>query len=396
LSSRGSVIGLPVFENGSQKLLWQGFFFIANDSYFHYQVPHSSLFETRTPMLTRTPWRVAAAGMALIVTIPACATTPLSVTSAAEIQTETATYVQDRTSILAMAGDYKVTFDFTETVSFVAGYELKDPKLSGGHESVRVIEDRGDFISLQHLLVVGPDDAPFVVKHWRQDWQYEPTRVLTFIGGNAWEWRNVPASERAGTWSQTVYQVDDAPRYGAVAKWTYEDGIAEWTPPSEWRPLPRRDMTTRDDYHAVDAVNRHVITPWGWVHEQDNSKLMLDSDPQALVREVGVNTYRAFDDYPVSAAEDYWSGTADFWAGVRGEWDRIGRENARFAITIKGETEDLYIPLLELATAVKDGETALEPALAEARAVINSFVTSDIGERTDRLRPTAKTETTAY
>lgn len=347
-------------------------------------------------MLTRTPWRAAAAGMALIVAIPACATTPLSVTSAAEIQTETATYVQDRTSILAMAGDYKVTFDFTETVSFVAGYELKDPKLSGGHESVRVIEDRGDFISLQHLLVVGPDDAPFVVKHWRQDWQYEPTRVLTFIGGNAWEWRDVPASERAGTWSQTVYQVDDAPRYGAVAKWTYEDGIAEWTPPSEWRPLPRRDMTTRDDYHAVDAVNRHVITPWGWVHEQDNSKLMLDSDPQALVREVGVNTYRAFDDYPVSAAEDYWSGTADFWAGVRGEWDRIGRENARFAITIKGETEDLYIPLLELANAVKDGDTALEPALAEARAVINSFVTSDIGERTDRLRPTAKTETTAY
>jgi len=289
-----------------------------------------------------------------------------------------------------MTGDYKVTFDFTETVSFVEGYELKAPKLSGGHESVRVVEDRGDFISLQHLLVVGPDDSPFVVKHWRQDWQYEPARVLTFIGGNAWEWQDVPASERAGTWSQTVYQVDDAPRYGAVAQWTYDDGIAEWTPEHEWRPLPRRDMTTRDDYHAVNAVNRHVITPWGWVHEQDNSKLMLDGAPQALVREVGLNTYKAFDNYPVSAAEDYWAGTEDFWAGVRAEWTRIENENERFAITIKGETEDLYMPLLELANAVNEGEKDLEPALAEARDVIDSFVTPEVGALADRLRPTTK------
>ncbi|MCR9077709.1 MAG: hypothetical protein NXH78_01290 [Hyphomonadaceae bacterium] len=347
-------------------------------------------------MLTKRTWLAAAASLAILAAAPACTTTAANFTNAPSSDDEAAAFEQDRQSILAMTGDYKVTFDFTETVPFVEGYALKDPKLSGGHESVRVIEDRGDFISLQHLLVVGPDDAPIVVKHWRQDWQYEPARVLTFIGGNAWEWRDVPASARAGTWSQTVYQVDDAPRYGAVATWTYEDGVAEWTPAHEWRPLPRRDMTTRDDYHAVDAVNRHVITPWGWVHEQDNSKLMLDGSPQVLVREVGVNTYRAFGDYPVSAAEEYWDGTAAFWAGVRAEWDRIAAENARFAITIKGETEDLYMPLLDLAGAVKDGEKDLEPALVEARAVINSFVTADIGQLADRLRPTTKLASTDY
>ena len=322
-----------------------------------------------------------------VLTLSGCATatTPQPVVEAG---TEvSASFERDRQSILAMVGDYKVTFDFTETVSFVDGYELKEPKLSGGHESVRVVEDRGDFISLQHLLVVGPDESPFVVKHWRQDWQYEPARVLIFVGGNAWEWQDVPASERTGTWSQTVYQVDDAPRYGAVGAWTYEDGIAEWTPPQEWRPLPRRDMTTRDDYHAVDAVNRHVITPWGWVHEQDNSKLILNGAPQALVREVGINTYRAFDDYPVEAAEDYWAGTEDYWAGVRAHWTAIEAANERFAITIKGETEPLYMPLLELAGAVNDGEKDLEPALVEARAIIDSFVTPEIGELADRLRP---------
>ncbi|GAB5458297.1 MAG: hypothetical protein Hens3KO_13270 [Henriciella sp.] len=346
-------------------------------------------------MLTQRKLLNAAAALAIL-TVPACTTLSTTGDELITEQVTSANFEMDRESILAMTGDYKVTFDFTETVSFVSGYELKDPKLSGGHESVRVVEDRGDFISLQHTLVVGPDAAPIVVKHWRQDWQYQPERVLVFVGGNAWEWRDVPVAEQSGAWSQTVYQVDDAPRYGAVAQWTYEDGIAEWTPPHEWRPLPRRDMTTRDDYHAVDAVNRHVITPWGWVHEQDNSKLILSGDPVALVREVGVNTYRKFDGYPISAAEDYWAATGDFWAGVRAEWTRIETENERFAITIQGETEDLYMPLLALADDVKDGKKALEPALVEARAVIDRFVTPELGQLADRLRPTTTVANTDY
>lgn len=339
-------------------------------------------------MKNRYFWQGTAAALAILV-LPACTSaTPLATAAVAVEKAESATFAQDRQSILAMTGDYKVTFDFIETVPFVDGYKLKEPKLSGGYESVRVVEDNGDFISLQHTLIVGPSNEPVVVKHWRQDWQFEPARVLLFVGGNAWEWQDVPAGQQAGAWSQTVYQVDDAPRYGAVAKWTYEDGLAEWTPPHEWRPLPRRDMTTRDDYHAVNAVNRHVITSWGWVHEQDNSKLILSDDPTALVREVGVNTYRRFNDYPVSAADDYWAATGEFWAGVRAEWARIETENERFAITIKGETEDLYMPLLELADAVKDGDKELETALVEARETINRFVTLEIGQLADRLRPT--------
>ncbi|GGY56845.1 DUF6607 family protein [Parvularcula lutaonensis] len=296
------------------------------------------------------------------------------------------TFARDRESILAMAGNYKVTFDFEETVAFDPDYELKEPKLSGGYEVVRVIEDDGDFISLQHLLVVGPEDQPFVVKHWRQDWRYQPERVLTFIGGNAWEWRDVPEAERKGAWSQTVYQVDDAPRYGAVGAWRYEGGLAEWMPDKEWRPLPRRDMTTRDDYHAIDAVNRHVITQWGWVHEQDNAKLVLSGDPMALVREIGVNTYRRYDDFPVSVANEYWAATANYWAGVRDIWQEIEEANDRFAITLKGETEELYRPLLGLAAAVQEGEMDEAEALAEAERVIAGYVTPDVGRLAERLR----------
>lgn len=279
-----------------------------------------------------------------------------------------------------MAGDFGVTFDFRETVSFEDGYELKE-KVSGAHEVVRVIEDRGDFISLQHILVAGPEP----IKHWRQDWHYEPETVLIFVGGNAWETREVAEADREGAWSQVVYQVDDAPRYGAVARWTHENGAAEWLPAAEWRPLPRRDATTRDDYQAIDAINRHAITPEGWVHEQDNSKLILNEDtPRLLVREVGINTYRRVESSDAQIADGYWAATQEFWAGVRSEWEAL-EANGSFGLTVQGEPEPVYMPILSIAQRVAEGDIVVDDAIAEARTVVQNFSTLEIGSLADRL-----------
>lgn len=334
---------------------------------------------------------------ATAITLAACAAAPAQAAPAvapATLAAETAhpaDFERDRQSILAMAGDFKVTFDFIETVSFDEDYVVMPPKISGAEEVVRVIEDRGDFISLQHILVATHGGQTFPIKHWRQDWQYEPERILSFIGGNAWEWRDIPPAERKGKWSQTVYQVDDAPRYSAVAAWTYELGAPTWTPPHEWRPLPRRDMTTRNDYHTINAVNRHVITPLGWVHEQDNDKVVLSSgEPVLLAREVGVNTYERDSDFPVQVALDYWAGTADFWAEIRDEWDKIGKENDRFGLTIQGETEALYSPLLELAGEVAGGTTPLSDAAAKGRAIVREYVTFELDPLTERVAATPK------
>ena len=299
-------------------------------------------------------------------------------------------FEQDRAAILAMTGDYRVTFDFTETVSFVEGYELKPPKLSGGFEVVRVVEDTGDFISLQHVLVAGPADNPMIIKHWRQDWQYEPAEVMVFIGGNAWEMQEIAPAASTGQWSQTVYQVDDSPRYGAVGAWNHDDGISEWTPPAEWRPLPRRDMTTRSDYHAVDAVNRHTITPFGWVHEQDNTKLILGGNAHvALVREIGVNTYRHSDEFDPAPAVAYMESTEGYWAHIRESWETIASEHDHFAIQLQGETEALYIPLLTIADELNsDAISSVEEANMQADAIMSAFVTDQIGRLTSRLRPT--------
>lgn len=294
-------------------------------------------------------------------------------------------FAQDRQAILAMAGNFRVTFDFIETVSFVDSYALKDRKLSGGDEIVRVLEDRGDYISLQHILVVGGEDK-FPVKHWRQDWYYEPETVLVYLGGNAWEKRAVDASDAKGKWSQIVYQVDDAPRYGALGIWTHDNGVSQWTPPAEWRPLPRRDATTRDDYHVVDAVNRHAITHFGWVHEQDNSKVILTGDPQTLVREVAINTYKRFDDFETHIGNEYWAATEGFWAGIRNEWTRIEAANDQLGLTVQGEPEELYIQILGFANVVAEGEMSTAEALDEARSVIRSYVTTDIGSLEQRLK----------
>ena len=123
-----------------------------------------------------------------------CASTTAQSPGTMTAQAEQAKFEQDRKAILALAGDFHVTFDFRETVALTPGYELKKPKVSGANEIVRVLEDRGDFIRLQQILVMKMGDDTIVTKHWRQDWQYEPASVLVFIGGNAWETRKVPAS----------------------------------------------------------------------------------------------------------------------------------------------------------------------------------------------------------
>ena len=341
-------------------------------------------------MTSRMTALLFAAAIALAA-LSGCATKPGSSAAQSAGVESGRQFQQDRNAILAMAGDYRVTFDFIETVSFDEDYELKKRKLSGGNEIVRVIADDGDFISLQHILVVGGEEK-FPVKHWRQDWRYEPASVLVFVGGNAWEQRQLSAAEAKGKWSQVVYQVDDAPRYGALGAWSHVDGVSSWTPPAEWRPLPRRDATTRDDYQAVDAVNQHTITPDGWVHEQNNTKLILTGKPHALVREIGVNTYVKNSDFEIAVGDDYWNATKDFWADIRAEWTRIETENPQFGLTIQGEPEELYMKILDLAGAVEKGEKETADAVTEARAVIAEYTTADIGPLGARVAAAATGE----
>ncbi len=290
-----------------------------------------------------------------------------------------AAFDRDRASILAMAGDYRVTFDFRETVAFVPGYELLEPKRSGGFESVRVIEDTGVKIVLQHLLVMpmpesedSDKDKTVVIKHWRQDWVYEPAKLLTYDKAGRWVLSDVAADRRKGAWSQTVWQTDDSPRYGGVGKWAYADGVSRWTSEETRRPLARRDAVRKPVYGWYVGINRHALTPTGWVHEQDNAKVGLkDGVAVTFAHEVVLNTYRKESAYNVKAAEDYWAATRDYWAQVRADWDAAIVKGGGVTVAEEPENGSVTGPrLMGLAVDIALGKIDTAAAKAEARKVI--------------------------
>ena len=295
-----------------------------------------------------------------------------------------AAFEADRATILSMAGDFAVTFDMQESTSWMADYTPIDKKISGGYESVRVIEDTGTKIVLQHLLVVGTKDEPYVVKHWRQDWEYEPAQILTFAGGDTWELTAVPEAMRAGRWSQTVYQVDDSPRYAGWGEWEITNGVKRWRSNWTMRPLARRDAVRDPIYDRYRGINRHQITPKGWIHWQDNTKMMPAEDGSGemvpVVQEYVLNTYERFDDYNVEAAETYWAKTKDYWAAIRAKWDEVMLANGGIKIEQNPEVgTSIAGELLKMADAIKKGETSSDEATANALAMIESGTSAALG-----------------
>ncbi len=142
-----------------------------------------------------------------------------------------------------------------------------------------VDRDDGKFISLTHILAMrvvqkdGTLSEPMVTKHWRQDWRFEPTEVVEYRGREQWQRRVLRRKDVEGQWSQTVYQVDESPRYASVGRWQHATGsFSSWISGDTRRPLPRREWSVRKDYQVLIGTNRHTITPTGWIQEENNLK----------------------------------------------------------------------------------------------------------------------------
>jgi len=324
--------------------------------------------------MTLRPLILAAAAAVALTIAPPSLAAAAGGGGAASASAEAARFERDRQSILAMAGEYKVRFDFRETVPFLADYQPIAPKVSGGHEAVRVIEDDGRAIRLQHLLVVDGGEGPIVIKHWRQDWVYEPTTVLVYEKAGRWVSKPVPAARRKGAWSQTVWQTDDSPRYGGVGRWVYDDGATRWTSDESLRPLARRDAVRHPPYDHYVGINRHALTPTGWVHEQDNAKIgVRDGAGVTFVHEVVLNTYTRDSDFAVAAADEYWTKTKDYWAAVRAAWDQASSRDG--AVTVQEEAENGSVTgpeLMGLADDLAAGKVAQTDAIKRAERLISA------------------------
>lgn len=294
---------------------------------------------------------------------------------------------RDRRAILAMAGPYRTSFEFLEVVGYTPDFERSQPYQSWSTERVYVIEDSEDFISLQHILVMfildedGERQGPFVQKHWRQDWRYEARDMLTYDGHDVWSHEALSREQRRGAWVQEVYQVDDSPRYGAHGRWQHHENFSTWESSLTWRPLPRRESSVRSDYDVLEVYNRHTITPAGWVHEEENYKVVLDeagekvADEPYLAKELGLNRYERIRDFDFSAGDEYWEESRQFWRVVREGWEQYSRRGDALSLDLDREGPPLFAVLFDLQEAFA-GEDFDEEALSARleEEVFDSYV----------------------
>ena len=275
---------------------------------------------------------------------------------------------KDLASIKAMCGCFEVSFNFAETFSYSkdSTYQASKNKYDKALEWVQLVDSNEDFVSMQHLLIVGDVLNPYVIKHWRQDWMYENTDSFPYAIDNTWPYKSNDASEVTGQWTQRVFQVDDSPRYEGSATWVHVDGRSFWSSTAD-APLPRREITKRQDYNVTLRRNHHEILDWGWSHNQDNDKLIREVNKKDIVlaQEKGYNTYKKVENERCIAAQVFWKDNKEMWALVRKEWNTIFSMRQNIQLKNKVEGKRLYQYLFALESDTKS---------EEINAIIDSFL----------------------
>ncbi|MCH6256323.1 hypothetical protein MLD52_07170 [Puniceicoccaceae bacterium K14] len=300
------------------------------------------------------------------------------------IANASSSFEKDRAAILSMAGSYKASFNFLETLGLSPEFEPTRPYHSWSTEQVRVLEDRGEFISLQHTLVMyfqkddGSTQGPFVMKHWRQDWTYQDTDLHTFQGNMSWKHEKRSPASIVKSWTQTVWQVDDSPRYEVVGHWNHQGNRSFWQSEEHARPLPRREYSIRDDYGSLVGSHRITITPTGWVHMQNNWKRSANGEENETSfrgHEIGLNRYELITDPSLEKADDYWKKTEPYWSEVRAAWRDIFNKHKHFSLESKVDGRRQYELHFEYAGKLDSGEEIPTESLAKhARETINKYL----------------------
>jgi hypothetical protein len=222
-------------------------------------------------------------------------------------------------AINSLCGCFEIEFMYSETFAADSAYKLSAPYHERALEWVTAEEASGGKFVFQHLLAI---NDKMVIKHWREDWEYQKDNRLSFT--NAGEWKKVKATPEQvkGQWTQSVWEVDDAPRYFGSSAWIQNDGKYYWENTAD-APLPRREYTKRSDYNILRRGNRIVISDTGWTHEQDNLKVLREAGKkdQVLAQEKGFNIYKKVADSRCAVAKAWWNDHKAFWNSVRKSWD---------------------------------------------------------------------------
>ena len=261
---------------------------------------------------------------------------------------------KDIEAIKEMCGCFEIDFNFAETFQYSndSNYIKSNNYNSKALEYAKLIKDEKGHISIQHLLVMGS----YVIKHWRQDWIYENEDLLKYDADNTWKKISKTKKEVKGQWTQKVFQVDDSPRYEGTSSWVHIDGKSFWENTS-YAPLPRREYTKRNDYNIMIRGNRHEIVNYGWIHDQDNKKVIRDNKQNKeyeIAAEKGFNKYVKVDDSKCIEAAEWWNENSKKWAFVREKWNSIYSKNKTLSLEKSIDKKPLYSYLYDENVTKKD------------------------------------------
>lgn len=278
---------------------------------------------------------------------------------------------KDVAAIKALAGTYKVSFNYAETFSPVRDYEFHNRHRSLAKELALIVEESPKKIVIQHLLVIRDS---MIIKHWREDWTYEDPSLLVYDRDNTWKNTTLKPEDYKGKWTQKVYQVDDSPRYEAIGTWTHVDGRSQWISFAD-SPLPRREHTERNDYNVLNRRNFVYITPKGWMFEQDNKKILRDADGDNIIaEEKGFEEFVKTEPERFAYAKEWWGNNQAFWKDVRSVWTDVFNKNQIVKLAEKADGKLLYVKMMELNTKAVKEKWSSTKNKEEALAVINQYL----------------------
>jgi hypothetical protein len=274
-----------------------------------------------------------------------------------------------------LCGCFEVAFKYAETFSPNPDYKYHDREEIGGTAELALpIEVSDRKIVIQHLLVVSPT---VIVKHWREEWTYENPVIWKYKGDRTWVKETVPAEQVKGKWTQTVWEVADEPRYQGFSQFVNLDGKIIWQNTTD-APLPRREYSVRSDYNILKRTNRMNISDSGYLHEQDNQKIIrTNGADKLLVEEKGINSYKRIDEKECAAAKAYWEKNNAYWSKVRKFWaDYINSHNI---ISLKNKIDGklLHEYLIALGNDYAAKKVTDADIDSKIKAEINRFIGHD-------------------
>jgi len=275
-------------------------------------------------------------------------------------------------NINKLCGCFEVEFKYAETFSPDPNYKFHEREIiNGGLEYVFPVEAGNKKIVLQHLLVITDS---MIIKHWREDWTYENPVIWKYKGNKTWLKEIQKPESVKGKWTQSIWEVSDEPRYQGTSEWINANGETFWLNTTD-APLPRREYSVRHDYNILNRTNRIVINDNGYLHQQDNKKLVRENDiDKLLVEEKGVNNYVRKDVSACIAARAWWEKNKIYWEKVRTIWEDKIAGISTIRLETKVNNKVLHEYLMGQAREYAEGKIAATEIDGRIKAYIDMFL----------------------